>query len=173
MQGVTGKLVESKAPTYHGRVGAGRRTAGRWGRARRARTGRRWVGSPRKRPTLLLSRASRTTVLNDFSEARTTETICKPICRIQNPDIPRAGRDGAAHCGWRDGAGMGRTAGRWVDSTRKQPSFLPPRRSKETILGVSLEARTKETICEPMGEQSQRLTRGLSAGRRPLFVPGC
>ena len=37
------------------------------------------VVSPRKRPTLLLSRASKTTVLNVSSETRTTETVWKPM----------------------------------------------------------------------------------------------
>ena len=44
----------------------------------------------------------------------------------------------------------------------KQP-LLPSRRWKNDLLGVSLEAPTKETLCKPMEEQNPRLTRGLSA----------
>ena len=74
------------------------------------------------------SEASRTSVLNDPSEARTIEILCETTCRIQNPDIPRAGRV-EAH---------GRTAGRGrsgldVDRTirpgDKRPSY-PTRHRK-------------------------------------------
>ena len=75
--GASNIFVESKTRTYHGRLAAGRQTAGRPGRAGPGRTGRRRVGSPRRQPTLLSSRASKTIVLNDSSEARTTEFICK------------------------------------------------------------------------------------------------
>ena len=47
------QLVESKARTFHGRVGAGRRTAGRRGGAETGRTVRRQVGSPRTQPSLV------------------------------------------------------------------------------------------------------------------------
>ena len=59
--------VESKTRTYHGRVGAAQRTAGRRGGAGQSRTGRRRVGSPRRQPSLLPSRQSKTNVLNDSS----------------------------------------------------------------------------------------------------------
>ena len=84
-------------------------------------------------------------------------------CRIPNPDKSQAGRDGAAHGGTvgRGGDGQdGTPTGRFAQET---PSLLPSRRSKTMLLGVSLEARTKGTLCKPMGEQSPRLTRGLSA----------
>ena len=58
---------------------AGRRTAGRRGGTGRGRTGHRQVGSPRRRPTLWPSRASKTLVLNDSSQARTNEIPCKPV----------------------------------------------------------------------------------------------
>ena len=51
--------------------------SGRSGGTGRGGAGRRQVGSPRRRPTLLPSRASYTTVLNDSSEARTNEILCK------------------------------------------------------------------------------------------------
>ena len=82
-------------------------------------------------------------------------------CRVQNPDIPRAGRCGAA----RGGAGRGRagtgSAGRRRDSSPrgKQP-LSPPRRWKNVPLGVCLEARAKETLCKPTGEHNERLTTG-------------
>ena len=71
------KPVESKTRTYHGRVGAGRRTAGRRRGAGPGRTGRRRIGSPRRQPSLVPSRASNTPVLNVSSEARTSETLSK------------------------------------------------------------------------------------------------
>ena len=44
--------VEPKTRTYHGRVGARRRTARRHGKAGTGRTKRRKVGSPRRHPSL-------------------------------------------------------------------------------------------------------------------------
>ena len=86
---------------YHKRVGAGRRMGlRRRSGAGPGRTGRRRVGSPKKQPSPLPAKASRiprTTVLNVSSEARTQEILCKPTGRIQNPDIPRAGRSREAH----------------------------------------------------------------------------
>ena len=75
-------VVEFKTLTYHWRVGAGRRTAGRWGGAGQGRMGRRRVGSPRKQSTLLpprASRASKATVLNVSSEARNNRTPMYPV----------------------------------------------------------------------------------------------
>ena len=80
------------------------------------------------------------------------------INRIPNLDIPWAGRDGAA-AGRRGWPGTGRTGRRWAGSPRRHPSILPPRRSKKTPLGVSLEERTVETLCKPTGDK----TRGFSA----------
>ena len=65
---------ESKARTYHERIDAGQRTARRRASAGQSRTGRRRVGSSRKHPSLLHSRASKTTVLNVSLEARTKKT---------------------------------------------------------------------------------------------------
>ena len=60
------------------------------------------------------------------------------------------------------GAGRGRAA-QDADGTvrpgEKQP-LLPSRRWKNYLLGVPLDARTKETLCKPMEEQSPRLNRG-------------
>ena len=53
------KPVDSKTQTYHGRDGAGRRTAGWWGGAGQGRTGSRWVGSPKRQPSFLRCRASK------------------------------------------------------------------------------------------------------------------
>ena len=84
-------------------------------------------------------------------------------CRIQNPDIFRAGRYGAAHGG---------TAGPGGDGQHRTPTGLFAQEktallifltTEDNLLGVSLEARTKETLCKPMEEQSPRLTTVLSA----------
>ena len=63
--------------------------------------------------------------------------------RIQNPDIPRTGRDGAAH----GGAGPGRS-GRDADGTVR-PEYnrlFFPQTIKKTPLGVILETRTIELV---------------------------
>ena len=54
-------FVEPKTQTYHGRVGTGRRTAGRRSGAGTGSTGRRWDGSPRIQPSLVPSRRSKKT----------------------------------------------------------------------------------------------------------------
>ena len=77
-------FVESKTLTNHGRVGAGRRAAGRRGGAGPGRMGRRRVASPGKQPFPLASRLSKATVLNDSSEARTNEIQCKPMAEYDN-----------------------------------------------------------------------------------------
>ena len=95
------------------RVGAGRLMAGR------VRTGRRRIGSPRREPTLLCSRASWTTVLNAPLEERTT-FYANQTCRVQNPDIPQVVRGGASHGGaaGRGGAGQdGTPTGRFAQET--------------------------------------------------------
>ena len=84
--------------------------------------------------------------------------ILQFTCRIQNSDIPRAGRDGAAHGGTEGRGGDGQDGRRRVGSPRRQPSLLLPRRSKKTSMGVSVEARTRETQFKPVGEQNVRLT---------------
>ena len=69
------RLVKSKTRTHHGRVGAGRSAAGWRRRAGRGRTERRRVGSLRRRPSLLPSKESKTTVLNVSSKARIREIL--------------------------------------------------------------------------------------------------
>ena len=71
-----------------------------------------------------------------------------------------SGRSGARPCGR---AMPGRRGRRWVGSPGKQPSFLPSRASKTTVLNVSPEARTSEISCKPMEEQNSRLTTGLKS----------
>ena len=72
-------IVESKTRPYHGRVGTGRRTAGRhwWGGDGQdgTPTGR----SPRRQTSLFPSRQWRTTLLGVSLEARTSEIVCKPM----------------------------------------------------------------------------------------------
>ena len=97
-------------------------------------------------------------------------------CRIQKPDIPRAGRDGAAHGGTARWGRAGRMPGRRVGPPRRPPTLVPSRRSNKIILGVSLEGRTKETLCNPVKTKpavDNRLITDLSAGQWPLFVLGC
>ena len=70
-------------------------------------------------------------------------------------------------------AGPGNSVRRPIGSHRRQPSILPSRASKTTVLNVSWGARTKQSLWKPMAEYDNRLTSGLSAGRRPLLIPGC
>ena len=92
-------------------------------------------------------------------------------CRIQNPDIPRAGRGGAVHSGPAGWTGRGKTKRGRAGSPRKQPSLFSSRASR-TNPNVSPKARTNEFLCKPMQEKTQ-LTTGLSAGPQELFVPSC
>ena len=80
------ELNGSRAWTYHGRLGVARRTAVGQGGAGRGRTGRQWAGSPRRQPSPWPSKASKTTVLNVSSEARTNEILYRPIGE-QNPQL--------------------------------------------------------------------------------------
>ena len=80
--------AESKTRTYHGRVGAGRRTARRRGQAVPGWRGRRRFGSPRRHLSLVPTRVAKTTVQNVSSEARTKEFLCKPA-EEQNPRLTR------------------------------------------------------------------------------------
>ena len=86
------QFVEYKTRTYHGRVGSGRRTAGRRGGAGSGRTGRRRIGSPRRQPSLAPSKASYRPVLNNSSEARTSEILCKPM-EEQKPHLTSTALD--------------------------------------------------------------------------------
>ena len=64
------RVVESKTRTYHGRLGLGRRTAGQRGGAEPGRTGRRWIGSPRRHLSLVPSKASCTTFFQKHEQAK-------------------------------------------------------------------------------------------------------
>ena len=69
--------VESKTRTYHGRVGAAHGGAAGPGRAGQDGTPTDWFAQVTTDPRS--PQASWTTVLNDSSEARTTEFLCKPM----------------------------------------------------------------------------------------------
>ena len=97
-------------------------------------------------------------------------TECSRSCRVQNLDIPRAGRVGAAHS-W--GAGRGGSGRRRVCSPRRQPTLMPSSVSTTSVLNASSEAQPSEILCKLMEEQIQRLTRGLLLGVRPLLIPCC
>ena len=116
-----------------------------------------------------------------FPDMPSMKRVYEYTCRVQNPDIPRAGRVRAAHGG---AAGPSRTGRRRIGPPRGRTSLLPSRVPKTTVLNVSSEARTIKFRCKPTEEQNPRLTTGLSAvhprfisglspGPRALFVPGC
>ena len=100
------------------------------------------------------------------------------------PGHTTGGSGPAAHGGAAGRGGPGRVGRRRVCSRRTQPSLVPARASKTTVLNNSPEERTKEILCKPLGEHSPRFTsgssvfyqrfiRGLSPGREELFVPVC
>ena len=101
---------------------------------------------------------------------------CKPV---ESKTRTYHGRVGAARrtARRRGGAGTGRTGRRRFGSPKMDPSLVFSRQWGETLLGVSLEARTDEFLHKPVAEQNERLTSGLSAffSARPraLFIPGC
>ena len=94
------------------------------------------------------------------------------LCLVETKTQTYHGRFGAGRrtAGQRGGAGTGRTGRRRVVSTRIQPSLLRSKQSKKTFLGVSLEARTYEILCKPMGEQNQRLNCGTMAALRSWLL---
>ena len=65
-------------------------------------------------------------------------------CRMKNTDIPRAGRDEAAHCGTlgRDGQD-GTPTGRFAQDTAV-PLTVQTIEENKTLLGASLEERTSD-----------------------------
>ena len=84
--------VESKTRTYHGQPGRGAR---RNGGAGSGRTGCQQNCSPRGHASLAPSKESKTSRLNVFPEARTSEILCKPM-QEQSPRLNRgltAGRE--------------------------------------------------------------------------------
>ena len=112
------------------------------------------------------------------------ESKTRILVESKNWDIPRAIRDGEGTAG-RGEVGWGRAgrggAGRWrAFSPRRQPSHLPSGESKTTVLDDLSEARTRKSYVNRWRTTpavDNRFIRGLSAvcsaGRQPLFVPGC
>ena len=88
------------------------------------------------------------------------------------------GGSGRAAHGGTDGRGApGWVGRRRVCSRRTQPSLVPSRASKTTVLNISSEARKREIFIKTVGGTKpavdNRLISGLSPGREALFVPGC
>ena len=154
----------------HTTGGSRRGGARRGGRAGPGQTGRRRVCPPRKQATPLSPRASKTTVLNDPSEARTNEQAY-----LSNPK-PGHITGGSGRSARRSGrAGSGKIGCQQNYSPRKQKSIVLSKASKGRRFNVSREARTGEILCKPTEEQNQRLTTGLSAvyhrdEKRALFL---
>ena len=102
---------------------------------------------------------------------------CRASFHLSNPKpghttggSGRAGHGGAAERGE-----PGRVGRRRVCSRRTQPSLVPSRASKTTVLNTSSEAQTGEILCKPLEDQNPRLTTDLSAvyhrdERRSLFL---
>ena len=82
-------------------------------------------------------------------------------CRIQNPDIPQARRDGAP--GGADGRGRARLGANRIIRPGNKKSTVPSKASKKRRVNVSPEARTSEILCKPKEERfGLCMTRGLS-----------
>ena len=85
-------------------------------------------------------------------------------CRVQNPNIPPAGRVWA-HGGAAGRGRAGRDADRTVRPGNKRPSYPP--RHRRRLLNVPPKARTNKILCKPSaGTKSaveKRFIRGLSA----------
>ena len=119
-----------------------------------------------------------------FDDSKIWQYIGCVTCRVQNPDIPRAGRVGAhggSGRGARRGGGAesGRTGCQQNISPRRRPSLVPSKASNSRRLNGFPEARTSEIKCKPnAGTKSPidpRLTRGLSPvyhrdEKRSLFL---
>ena len=137
-----------------GRSGAGRGVSGR------GASGRRRVCSPRKQSIHLPPKELKT-------------------CRIQNPDIPRVGRGGAAHgkaahggATELDGAEQdGTSTGRFAQETTVPLAFQGIEDNCPERLFGSTNKRNP-IVNQYVGGQNVWLTSGLSAGPRPLFVSG-
>ena len=130
------------------------------------RTGCQQNCSPRRQGPPVPPKASNSRRLDVSPEARTSEILCKPNAGTKSPVDDRFIR---------------------CLSPRREALFLSGCWPVDRRLFVSVnlfharhvreEARTSEIPCKPNAGTKpavdNRLIRGLSAGRRPLFVPGC
>ena len=81
------------------------------------------------------------------------------------PEHISGGSGRAAHGRAAGRGGLGRMGRRSVCSHRTQPSLVLSWASKTIVLNNSSEARAREILCKPSGEQNVRLTSGL----RPVY----
>lgn len=91
------------------------------------------------------------------------------ICRIQNPDIPRTGRVGAAYGGPGQEGVPGRTGREQIGSPRRRPSLAASRALKSSVLNVS----QKNEQAKSYVNRWRNKTFDLFSGSRVLFVSGC
>ena len=126
-------LVEFKTRKHHGRVGSGR-TAGRRGGAGQD-------GTPTEQFAQETSVPRTPHGIEDTSFERLS------TCRVQNPDIPQAGRSGSG----RGGAWPGRKRRRRFGSPRRHLSLVHTRVPKTTVLNDSSEARTVKFVLKTDG----------------------
>ena len=103
-----------------------------------------------------------------FPDMLCMKRIYRDTCRVQNADIPRAGRvEAHGRMARRGRAGL--DANNY--SPGRQASLAPFKESKTRRLNVFPEARTSEILCKWIEEQNPRLTRGSSAVY-PRFISG-
>ena len=156
--------VESKTRTHYGPVGSGWRTAG-W-RGGQSWVGRDAVGSIRPGDNPLLPSCESGTL--SWTTFRKQEQMKSHVNRpVESKTRTYHGRFVSARrtAGRRDVAGPGRTG-------RRQDGW-PPVALQSIVASYPeclLQARTKDILCNPMEEQTPRLTTGSSAGPRALFV---
>ena len=153
------KLVEPKTWIPHGRdgakqgSGAGRGNAERLGWAGRGEASQKHHGTlcpgppeHRNQPSWTLIRRGGENIYN--------------TCRIQNPDIPRAGRVRAAHGG---AAGRDRAEQDGAPTDRFAQEVTFPRTSQgivRTCPDRLFRRQTSEILCKPMVERKPRLASG-------------
>ena len=105
----------------------------------------------------------------------------KITCRVQNPNLPRAGRGGAAHGGAAGRGGVGRiraelNADGSVRPGDNRPVCLLGHRRQLLCMILWKHEQTKSYVNRWVNKNVRLTTgfiRGLSAGRWPLFVLGC
>ena len=145
-------------------MGPSKATRGGRGEAVRGEAGRGRGGAirPEQNLTVPIPRGRKTAVLDYPAGEQSHTTLCKPVeskTRTYNGRV-ESGRT----AGRRGGVGQN-------SSPRRQAALVPSKATKTRRLNVPPEARTSEIVCKPMGEQSPRLTRGLSAVH-PRFISG-
>ena len=114
----------------------------------------------------------------EFLFASMSNRIHMKTCRIQNPDIPQAGRVGAP--GGAAGRALARLSSNKIIRPRNKKFTVPSKASKKCRLAsLQKHEQAKSYVNRQRNKISgrpavyHRCITGLSAGREARFVPGC